>query len=71
MRTLRSEVRVGCQRLVRWTPSVRQTRVSVGRRVVRMVVMLRVLILKVMVSPDCMRLHARGGDGEGVLVGTC
>jgi hypothetical protein len=47
-------------------PLVRQTRMSVGRRVVRVVVMLRVLILKVMMPPLCMRLHARGGDVEGV-----
>jgi hypothetical protein len=39
----------------------RQTRMSVGRRVVRVVV-----ILMDMVPPCCMRLHASGGDVEGV-----
>ena len=57
---------MGSQVLVRWAPSVRQTRMSAGRRVVMWVVMLRD-----MGPPDCMRLHASGGDDEGVLVGTC
>ncbi len=46
-----------CQELVRCVPLLRQTRMSVGRRVVMVVLKLR--------------LHASGGDGEGVLVGTC
>jgi hypothetical protein len=57
---------VGSQALVRCVPSVRQTRMSVGRRVVMWVV-----ILRDMGPPGCMRLHASGGDVEGVLVGTC
>jgi hypothetical protein len=50
-------VTVETQVLVRRVPLVRQTRMSVERRMVRVVVMLRD-----MGPPCCMRLHARGGD---------
>jgi hypothetical protein len=53
--------RVGIQVLVRRVPSVRQTRMSAGRRVVRVVV-----ILRDMMPPGCIPGYASGGDEEGV-----
>jgi len=58
--------REGSQVLVSWVPLVRQTRMSVGLRMARVVV-----ILRDMVPPGCIQGYASGGDEEGVRGCTC